>query len=82
MTKIYIFMSDLKAIERAESYKSMMNTWAWKDFEQNVLKEHRQQALEVAISSSTIEGVQINRGKVLEIDSIFSDLDSIIGGNK
>lgn len=67
-----------KAIERAESYRAMMNLWSWKDFEQNVLKEHRQQALEVAISSSTIEGVQINRGKVLEVDSIFSELDSIV----
>jgi|WetSurMetagenome_2_1015567.scaffolds.fasta_scaffold662027_3 hypothetical protein len=67
-----------KAIERAESYRSMMNTWAFKDFQENILKEHRQQALEVAISASTIEGVQINRGKVLEIDSILSELDSIL----
>lgn len=67
-----------KAIERAESYRSMMNMWAWKDFQDNVLKDHRQQALEVAITSSAIEGVQLNRGKVLEIDSIFSELDSIV----
>lgn len=71
-------MSDSKAIERAESYKSMMNTWAFKDFEQ-FLKDERQKALEIGIAASSIEGVQLNRGKVLEIDSILSELDSIVG---
>lgn len=67
-----------KAVERAEAYKSMMNMWAFKDFIENVLKHDRQTALETAIVSSSIEQVQINRGKVLEIDAILSELDSIL----
>ncbi len=66
-----------KAIERAENYKSMMNLWAWKDFIE-IVKDDRQKALEQGIVSSSIEGVQINRGKVIEIDSLLSELDSIV----
>lgn len=68
---------DTKSIERAESYKSMMNMWAWKDFMES-LKFDRQTALEQAVVASKIEDVNVFRGKVMQLDSIFSELDSIV----
>lgn len=69
-------MSDPKAIERANSYRTMMGSWAWKDFEE-ILKTERQTALEQAVVASRIEDVNIYRGVVKCIDSINSEIDSI-----
>lgn len=65
-----------KSIERADSYRAMMGSWAWKDFE-DILRNERQVALEQAVVSSKIEDVNIYRGVVKCIDSITSELDSI-----
>jgi len=55
----------------------MMNTWAWKDFEE-ILKNERQTALEQAVVASKIEDVNTYRGVVKCIDSIMSEVDSIV----
>ncbi len=66
-----------KAIERAESYRSMFNMWAWKDFTE-ILRNERQTALEQAVVASKIEDVNVYRGIVRCIDSLMSELDSIV----
>lgn len=66
-----------KAIERANSYRDMMRSWAWKDFEE-ILKNERQTALEQAVVCSDIKDVQMYRGIVKCIDSINSELESIL----
>jgi hypothetical protein len=70
-------MSDPKAIERANSYRDMMRSWAWKDFEE-IMKSERQSALEAAIVSSDIKDVQEKRGFVRCIDSLFSELETVL----
>lgn len=70
-------MSDGKAIERANSYRDMMNSWAWKDFEE-IMKSERQAALERGISASDLKDVQINRGFVQCVDSLQSEIESIL----
>lgn len=71
------FMTDAKAIERSESYKAMMNTWAFKDFVE-IMGHERQTALEQAVVASKIEDVNVYRGIVKCIDSLLSELDSIV----
>lgn len=66
-----------KEIERANSYRQMMTNWAWKDFEKE-LETIRQDALEMAIVSTNLENVYIQRGIVKCIDSIKSNVGSIL----
>lgn len=68
---------DGKAIERANSYRDMMRSWAWKDFEE-LMKGERQSALERGISASDLKDVQLNRGFVQCIDSLQAELESIL----
>ena len=72
-------MSDAKSIERANSYRQMMDSWAWKDFEANILNAKRIDALEKAIFSTTMEDVQLERGKVKCVDAIKADIGYILG---
>ena len=72
-------MTDARAIERASSYRNMMDSWAWKDFHGSVLKEIRQEALEKAIVAETMDQVQMARGYVKCLDSIESQLGYILG---
>lgn len=69
----------LKAIERANSYRQMMDLWAWKDFER-FLDETRQSALEKGIKTKDSDERNDLRGIVLCIDSIKSELGYILGG--
>lgn len=70
-------MSDPKDIERANSYRQMMSIWAWKDFEKE-LETIRQDALEMAIISTDLQQVYIQRGIVKCIDSIKASVGSIL----
>lgn len=69
---------DRKAIERANGYRQMMSSWAWKDF-QNILNAKRTEALEKGIDCNDIKDVQLQRGIVKCIDSIATDIGYIVG---
>lgn len=68
-----------KAIERANSYRQMMDLWAWKDFEK-YLDETRQNALETGIRTKDNDERNNLRGIVLCVDSIKSELGYILDG--
>lgn len=68
-------------IEKANSYRMMFESWPWKDFEA-FLDAERMSALELGINSSDIKDVQLNRGKVQQIDSIKSHLGYVINEQK
>ena len=72
-----------KKIERANSYREMMGTWAWKDFVQ-VLKELRQSNLEAVIFVDSVEAIQLARGQVKSVDTILANVGYILeeGGIK
>lgn len=72
-------MSDAKAIERANSYRMMMDQWAWKDFDL-IMDDTRKNALEKAVFASSMEEVQIQRGIVKCIDSLKNDVGFILNG--
>lgn len=67
-----------KSIEKANSYRLMMSSWAWKDFEINILNQKRLDALEAGINAPSMEMVQVERGKVKCVDSIHADLGFIM----
>lgn len=67
-----------QSIEKANAYRQMMESWAWKDFEKNILDAKRLDALEAGISSSTMDAVQMERGKVKCVDAIKADLHFIL----
>lgn len=66
-----------KAIERANSYRQMMESWAWKDFSE-VARERRSAALEKALNAVSMDEVQQARGAVRFHDSLMSELDFIL----
>ncbi len=70
-----------KEQERSISYKQMMELWAWKDF-QLFLDSERQMALELAINSEDLKDIQLNRGKVKQLDSISAHLGFTINDHK
>lgn len=70
-----------KAVERANSYRQMMELWAWKELEL-FLENERKSALELAIVSEDLKDIQVNRGKVQQLDSIKSHLGYILGGGQ
>ena len=65
--------------QKAVSYQQMMDMWAWKDFSV-FLEEERKSALELAVDSDDIKNVQLNRGKVKQLDAISSHVSSILEG--
>lgn len=65
-------IADQKAKEKAQAYKEMMNSWAYKDFE-NTMNDIRSEALEKAIASSSMEEVQVQRGIVKAIDRLKAE---------
>ena len=67
-----------KAIERANSYRQMMDLWAWKDL-QSFLESTRTAALESAVISDEIKDIQMWRGYVKCLDSINSHIGYILG---
>ncbi len=69
----------VKAVERANSYRQMMEQWAWKDFK-SILDQTRQSALERGINASMIEETQVQKGFVKCIDSIYGELNFILEG--
>jgi len=70
-----------KEIERANSYRDMMNLWAFKDLYSEI-EEIRKVSLESAISSATIESVYEARGKVKGIDQLLSTIEHITSFQK
>lgn len=68
-----------KAIERANSYRQMMELWAWKDFFK-FIEDLRREALESAIEKDSIKDVQVQRGIVKAVDKIQSEIDYILAG--
>ncbi len=67
-------MSDnAAAIEKANSYRMMMELWAWKDF-QKFLNDERSLALESLLMKES----DIDRGRVRQIDSIKAQLAYIV----
>ena len=69
-----------KAIEKANSYRSMMDTWAFKDFK-SFLDEERKTALQLAIHSDDIKDIQLQRGIVKCLDAIESHLGYVLSTN-
>lgn len=74
-------MDNEKEIERANSYRDMMNLWAFKDLYSEI-EEIRKVSLESAISSATIESVYEARGKVKGIDQLLSTIEHITSFQK
>lgn len=68
--------------ERAQLYRAMMQSWAWRDFEDEMLNAERKASLERAISASKIESVFEERGRVKLIDEIRNGLGYILDGIK
>lgn len=68
---------DQKAKEKAQAYKEMMNSWAWKDH-MNFMDEMRREALEKAIATSSMEEVQVQRGIVKAIDRLKGEADYVL----
>jgi hypothetical protein len=77
-----IMSEDAKRIERSNAYRQMMDLWAWKDFQLNVLDETRREALEAAIISEELKDIQVQRGIVKGVDSIMAQVDFIVDGAK
>jgi len=75
---IAVETEDKKTIEKANSYRQMMDQWAWKDFK-GIMDQRRNDALEKTIWASTMEEVQVQRGYVKCIDSLNSEIDYILG---
>ena len=67
-----------QAVERANSYRIMMESWSWKDF-QKFMEEERRTALEMAIHADDIRDIQVQRGIVKAFDSIQAHLGYILG---
>lgn len=66
-----------QAIERANAYREMMQSWAWKDY-CKILNTTRMDALEKAVVSKTMEEVQVQRGIVKAIDLITGEISFIM----
>lgn len=66
-----------RAIERANSYRQMFETFAWKDFEL-FLKEQRRTALEMAVNSDELKDIQVQRGIVRCLNEIESHIGYIL----
>jgi len=64
-----------KRKERGASYRNMMQSWAWKDFEQNILNVERQDALEKLVLKNDDQ----LRGTVKCVDRIKSEIGLIVG---
>lgn len=71
--------TEAQKIERANLYRTMMESWAWKDF-MEIVNHERQNALEQAIIAPKTEDVLMFRGFVKCIDSILSEIDSAVNG--
>ncbi len=69
------------AIERANSYRLMIQSWPWKDFER-YLDETRQSALEKGIHLKDSDERNAQRGIVVCIDSIRAELGYILNGTE
>lgn len=73
-----------RAIERANSYREMMDLWAWKDF-QSILKQHRSSAIQsiTSFDASSANLCQVGeiRGALKELDQIEFELSSILNNN-
>lgn len=66
--------------EKKNSYIDMVRFDAWRDFEM-FLDNERSTALELGINSSDIKDVQVNRGKVQQIDAIKAHIGYILESN-
>lgn len=78
MTKTSMSTEDKsKAIEKANSYRQMMEFWAWKDFEL-FLQEQRRTALEMAVNSDELKDIQVQRGIVKCLNAIENHLGYIL----
>jgi hypothetical protein len=64
--------------EKAAAYNAMMESWAWKDFQKEILDQIRREALEEAIRSDNPITIQVARGKVQAIDRIETDIGFIL----
>lgn len=62
---------------KANLYREMMRSEAWQDFDLFLMNE-RTTALELGINSSDIKDVQLNRGKVQQIDAIKNHMGYVI----
>lgn len=71
-------MNDQERIQKASSYRDMMNMWAWSDFQSFLMRE-RESALEFGINADDQKEVQMNRGKVRQLDAIQAELGFILG---
>lgn len=68
-----------QAIERANAYRTMLQSWTWKDFDK-FLSDTRQSALEKGIHVKDSDERNAQRGIVICIDSIRAEIDYIING--
>jgi len=69
-----------KAQEKSTAYLHMTQTWAWRDFEKNILDTIRQDALESFMTNS--DSPEKLRGMVKAIDLIKSQVGYILEGEQ